>query len=176
MLSPLMDRNVPDMGPTDQTSPSPPSTAGRPRWSDVLRMLREARGVTQDGWAARMGVSHKTVQRWERGERAPDPGAEAAILAYCRDVGLFRTFDHGPLAGLALTADTLGMLLAEARWRTETTGVGSRESAKADRNHVDPSKVRVPLPRPWAGERPGVGAPRRLPTPDSRLPRLPRPR
>src|SRR5688572_4337345 len=114
-----MDRNVPNMGLTDDPAPASTPGAGRPRWSEILRMLREARGVTQDGWAARMGVSRKTVQRWERGERAPDPGAETAIVAYCREMGLFRTYDHGPLAGFALTADTLGMLLAEARWRTE---------------------------------------------------------
>ena len=74
--------------------------ASRPRWSEVLRALREARGVTLDGWGARLGVSRTTVQRWERGERAPDPGAEAAILGYCREMGLLRAYDRGPLAGL----------------------------------------------------------------------------
>ena len=90
-----------------------PGTAARPHWSAVLRALREARGVTLDGWGARLGVSRTTVQRWERGERAPDPGAEAGILAYCREQGLFRPFDRGPLAGRALTADALRDLLAE---------------------------------------------------------------
>src|SRR5579864_9145213 len=64
-------------------------------WSQVLRALREARGVTQDGWAARLGVSRATVQRWESGERAPDPSAEDGILACCREAGLFRRFQHG---------------------------------------------------------------------------------
>jgi len=83
----------------------------------VLRALREARGVTLAGWGARLGVSRTTVQRWERGERAPDPGAESAILAYCREADLFRAYDRGPLAGLALTPELLRDLLAEARWR-----------------------------------------------------------
>ena len=47
----------------------------------MLRALREARGVTLAGWGARLGVSRTTVQRWERGERVPDPGAESAILS-----------------------------------------------------------------------------------------------
>jgi len=91
--------------------------AARPRWSMVLRALREARGMTLEGWAARLGVSRATVHRWERGTRAPDPGAEAAILAYCREMGLLRAYDRGPLAGLTLSAELLGDLLAEARWR-----------------------------------------------------------
>ncbi|MGH2598387.1 MAG: helix-turn-helix domain-containing protein, partial [Dehalococcoidia bacterium] len=73
----------------------------------MLRVLREARGVTQEGWAAQIGVSAKTVQRWEHGERAPDPGAEAAILAYCRERDLLRTYDRGPLAGITLSAEAL---------------------------------------------------------------------
>jgi predicted ATPase/transcriptional regulator with XRE-family HTH domain len=92
--------------------------ASRPRWSDVLRALREARGVTQAGWAAQIGVSRTTVVRWERGERAPDPGAEAAILAYCRQQGLFRRYTTGPLAEQHLSGELLQDLLAEARWRS----------------------------------------------------------
>ncbi|MGH2589060.1 MAG: helix-turn-helix domain-containing protein, partial [Dehalococcoidia bacterium] len=86
-----------------------------PRWNEVLRALREARGVTQAGWAARLGMSRATVQRWEAGERAPDPGAEQALLAYCREANLFRRYDHGPFAGLHLTPELLQDLLAGAR-------------------------------------------------------------
>src|SRR3712207_6991160 len=45
-------------------------------------------------WGARLGVSRTTVQRWGRGERAPDPGAEAALLEYCREAGVFRSYDR----------------------------------------------------------------------------------
>src|SRR5687768_5259611 len=108
------------MGPTDG-APDAPGAAAAPAagrsWPAVLRALREVRGDTQDGWAARLGVSRKTVQRWERGERAPDPGAEAALLRYCREAGLLRAFARGPLAGPALTEAGLRDLLAGARWR-----------------------------------------------------------
>src|SRR5688500_14028296 len=93
------------------------ATAEDRPWSETLRALREARGVTQEGWAARLGVSRKTVQRWESGARAPDPGAEESIVRYCQEAGLLRSFARGPLAGLALTEAELRELFAEARWR-----------------------------------------------------------
>jgi predicted ATPase/DNA-binding XRE family transcriptional regulator len=49
----------------------------------LLRSLREACGLTQDRWAAFVGVSRKTVQRWESGDAVPDAAAEAEILALC---------------------------------------------------------------------------------------------
>lgn len=55
--------------------------AGELAWNVVLRALREARGVTQAGWAARLGYSRRTLVRWEQGEAVPDAAAEAAIGA-----------------------------------------------------------------------------------------------
>ena len=62
----------------DVSSVPHPRTGGPvlPRWSDVLRGLREARGVTQDGWAALLGYGRATVHRWERGEAVPGPDAD----------------------------------------------------------------------------------------------------
>ena len=100
----------------------------RPPWPGTLRALREARGVTQEGWAARLGVSRKTVQRWESGARAPDPGAESALLRYCREAGLLRAFQRGPLSGLTLSEEGLRDLLAEARWRGPGGAPGGRHS------------------------------------------------
>ena len=74
--------------------------AGHPSWSEVLRCLREARGVTQEGWAVLVGYSAPTVRRWEGGRLPPNAEAEAAIIAACTAHGLFRRYDHGPLAGL----------------------------------------------------------------------------
>src|SRR5262245_51053530 len=86
-----------------------------PLWSAVLRALREARDVTQEGWAAQLGVARRTVQRWEQGLAVPDALAEAAILAYCQEKGLFRRYERGVLAGVALTPGWLENLLTEAR-------------------------------------------------------------
>jgi predicted ATPase/DNA-binding transcriptional regulator YiaG len=86
-----------------------------PSWSRVLRALRTARGVTQDGFAAQLGYSQGTVRRWERGALVPDAAAEAALLRYCREKGLLRTFEAGPLHGLTVSAEWLQRLLAEAR-------------------------------------------------------------
>ncbi|MGH2587895.1 MAG: ATP-binding protein [Dehalococcoidia bacterium] len=98
-----------------QTGTEHRTGAARPQWSAVLRAIREARSVTQDGWAARLGVSRRTVQRWEQGEWVPDTGVEAAIAAYCSEKALLRPFQHGPLRGLRLTPELLRDLLAEAR-------------------------------------------------------------
>ena len=69
----------------------------------MLRSLRATRGVTQESWAALLGVGYRTVQRWEQGSTLPDAAAEAALLAYCEEQGLFRRYGHGPLAGYTLT-------------------------------------------------------------------------
>src|SRR5262245_22948017 len=88
------------------------------RWQVVLRALREARGITRDGWAARLGYGRATVQRWETGAVVPDAAAEAALVRTCHELGLFRTFDHGPLQGVTLTPELVRDLLAEARLAT----------------------------------------------------------
>jgi len=85
----------------------------------MLRALREARGVTQDGWAALLGVGRTTVQRWERGEGVPDAHAEAALIALCRDKGLLRSYDAGVFAGIDVTAAWLADALASARLSLE---------------------------------------------------------
>jgi transcriptional regulator with XRE-family HTH domain len=86
-----------------------------PLWSRVLRALREAGRLTQEGWAAYLAVSRSTVQRWERGETVPDPDVERAIAVYCRERGLFRALERGPLAGELLNAERLRDMLAESR-------------------------------------------------------------
>src|SRR5437867_3741877 len=94
---------------------SPPAGSPAPPWSLVLRALRAAQGATQAGWAAQLAVSRTTVQRWERGEVAPDPEMEGAILAHCGGRGLLRSYDSGPLAGQLVSAAWLAQVLAEAR-------------------------------------------------------------
>ena len=90
-------------------------TGDVPRWSVVLRGLRQAAGVTQEGWAAWLGYGRRTVQRWERGESAPDAAAAAAIVDLCRERGLFRTYHEGVLAGVLVAPELVQDLVAEAR-------------------------------------------------------------
>jgi pimeloyl-ACP methyl ester carboxylesterase/transcriptional regulator with XRE-family HTH domain len=87
----------------------------RPYWSQVLRSLREARGMTQDGWALQLGYGRATVRRWESGETVPSAHAEGKILDLCQERALFRRYTDGPLAGVRVTPDWLSDLLAEAR-------------------------------------------------------------
>jgi transcriptional regulator with XRE-family HTH domain len=94
--------------------PQPP-TAVRAQWSVVLLGLREARGVTQDGWAALLGYGRATVQRWEREEAVPNADAVETLVRLCREEGLLRRFERGRLRGMTLTADLLRELMA--RWQ-----------------------------------------------------------
>ena len=97
----------------------------RPRPEVVLRALRDARGLTQQGWAALLGYSVATVRRWESGSALPNADTQDALIAACAGWGLFRTFSQGPLRGVTLTPDLLRDLLAEAR-------LGSRHVAEAE--------------------------------------------
>jgi transcriptional regulator with XRE-family HTH domain len=127
-------------------------TRDRPFWADVLRALREARGVTQDGWATWLGVSRKTVQRWEGGATLPDPLAEDALVGLCRERGLFRSFEQGPLRGIALTPEWLRDLLAEARLgatpsappRAPPAATPARLIARAGDGRATAHPVRIP--------------------------------
>jgi DNA-binding XRE family transcriptional regulator len=110
----------------------------RPAWSDVLRGLREACSVTQDGWAAQIGYGRATVQRWERGEARPGAVATEALVTLCRERGLLRRFERGRLTGLTVTAELLRELLAEARIEAEPgsssgehRGSGPNEEARS---------------------------------------------
>jgi DNA-binding transcriptional regulator YiaG/tetratricopeptide (TPR) repeat protein len=106
-------------GPSDRPALAQTHSV-RPPWNAILRALREARGITQSGWAARLGVSTKTVLRWEAGTRVPDTGAESGLIALCGERGLLHTYDRGPLAGLTMSSELLQEMLAEARWQSSS--------------------------------------------------------
>ncbi|MHB8492243.1 MAG: TIR domain-containing protein, partial [Solirubrobacteraceae bacterium] len=110
-LGPTSEAPLVASEPATPLSPAAPASS-RPYWSQVLRALREARGITQDGWAARLAISRTTIQRWERGEYVPDALAEAQLLRVCQEQGLLRTFDRGALSGVTMSADLLSDLLA----------------------------------------------------------------
>jgi DNA-binding XRE family transcriptional regulator len=72
----------------------------------MLRALRDGCGLTQDRWAAFVGVSRKSVQRWEAGQAVPDANAEAAIVDLCRERRVFSSSFQGAAHGLPPTALT----------------------------------------------------------------------
>src|SRR5215216_6512971 len=121
--------------------PGEPVAHDHPAWNTVLRALREARGVTQDGWATWLGVSEATVRRWERGVLVPNAEAEQALLGQCHARGLFRTFDQGPLGGLTLTPEWLRDLLAGAR-------LGAGAERRAPSAETPPAADRGPRAAP----------------------------
>jgi predicted ATPase/transcriptional regulator with XRE-family HTH domain/Tfp pilus assembly protein PilF len=104
--------------------------------------LRRASGLTQAGWAAWLGYGRATVQRWEQGEAIPDASALQAIVAFCHEKGLFRSYSDGPLRGKTLTRDFLSESVADARLELNPV------------RRVDTPPVLVPLPpraRPASG-------------------------
>jgi predicted ATPase/DNA-binding XRE family transcriptional regulator len=130
---------------------SPAKRAQPPGWSQQLRALREARAITQDGWAARLRVGRTTVQRWESGTAPPGAEGEAALLRVCAELGLFRRFDHGPLQGLTLTPDLLSALIADARLGDAGAGSASPSS------NSGPAAI-APLPAAMSGNLPAVAS------------------
>ncbi len=92
-----------------------PRPVNMPPWHVVLRSLREAAGLTQEGWAAYLGSGRRTVQRWERGDGSPDATATQVLVEFCAERGLLRTYRRGPLSGLNVTAEVLRELMADAR-------------------------------------------------------------
>jgi transcriptional regulator with XRE-family HTH domain len=119
---------------------APPEAAARPLCGAILRALREARGVSQDGWATWLGVGTRTVQRWESDASVPDEPAERALLAVCNKHGLFRTYDCGPLQGQTLTPDLMTELLAAARLGAHARPPGRAESG------LPTSQTNLPVP------------------------------
>jgi transcriptional regulator with XRE-family HTH domain len=58
--------------------------------TDIPRLVRELRdrtGLTQEKFAARLGVTFPTINRWENGRARPSPLAMEKIQALLRSMG-----------------------------------------------------------------------------------------
>lgn len=55
--------------------------------SDLVRQLRQHLNLSQERFAARLGVSFKTVNRWENGQSAPSPMALKLIQNQLQQIG-----------------------------------------------------------------------------------------
>lgn len=71
-------------------------------FAETIKLARESLGLSQEQWARRLGVSTRTVARWEAGDSEPrSPTQKAAIAQAMSAAGL------GALAvGLGSTATT----------------------------------------------------------------------
>ena len=58
--------------------------------TDIPRLVRELRqqtGLTQEKFAAKLGVTFPTINRWENGRAKPSPLAMQKILELLRSMG-----------------------------------------------------------------------------------------
>ena len=63
------------------------------RQADIPRLVRELRertGLTQEKFAAKLGVTFPTINRWENGRARPSPLAMQRVKELLRSMG-----DHG---------------------------------------------------------------------------------
>lgn len=56
-------------------------------WSRLVHELRERMGLTQERFAARLGVAFPTINRWENGHAQPSPLAQGRIQTVLRECG-----------------------------------------------------------------------------------------
>ena len=62
--------------------------------SDISKLMHELRhrlGLTQEQFAARLGVTFPTINRWENGRTKPSPLAWKQIEGLLRDLGTMGT-------------------------------------------------------------------------------------
>ena len=55
--------------------------------SRLVRELRERTGLTQEKFAAKLGVTYPTINRWENGRAKPSPLALKQIKELLRSLG-----------------------------------------------------------------------------------------
>src|SRR5262245_22245317 len=118
------------------------------RLNTVLRALREAAGVSQEGWAAQLGYGRRTIQHWEHGELLPDAGATESLIRLCQELRLFRDYREGALAGCTVTAEWLRGVVAEGRLAHRTSTIQLKPPVAeefAQASEPTPSERGLPL-------------------------------
>ena len=53
----------------------------------LIRVLRERTGLTQEKFAAKLGVTFPSINRWENGKAKPSPLAMMQIEEFIRTLG-----------------------------------------------------------------------------------------
>lgn len=72
----------------------------------VIKQLREKSGMTQTGLAERIGVSNKTVSKWETGKGLPDVSL-LQPLAQALGVSVIELMNGAPIANQNVSANLL---------------------------------------------------------------------
>jgi len=121
--------------------------------AENLTQLRNAKGVTQDAVATALGVSNKTVSKWENGTSSPDLTMLAALADYYNVstdalLGLSRDVKSIPIAisnaCKGLERNELILKISEIIYGIFFTAVGSPDSGIGKTN---PSTSSIP-PKP----------------------------
>ncbi|HOI56454.1 MAG TPA: helix-turn-helix transcriptional regulator [Phycisphaerae bacterium] len=60
---------------------------GQPDFASLVRELRDRLGLSQEKFAAKLGVSFPSVNRWENGKAKPSPLAVQQIKDLLRGMG-----------------------------------------------------------------------------------------
>jgi len=60
---------------------------GQPDYCRLVHDLRERIGLTQEKFAARLGVTFPTINRWENGHSKPSPLALRQVETLLRELG-----------------------------------------------------------------------------------------
>jgi putative transcriptional regulator len=62
------------------------ATLGRPELSHLIRKLRHLTGLSQEQFAAKLGVAFSTINRWENGHMQPSPLALKQLKTILNDL------------------------------------------------------------------------------------------
>lgn len=102
-------------------------------FAEEIKQAREALQLTQDQWAKRLGVSTRTISRWESGEVEPNTAAQKATVTQAiHAAGLSESFPTltGLAAGMIPGFGVAGLVAAAAvaaatRQKPNTRGLHS---------------------------------------------------
>lgn len=69
-----------------------PLIVNQPSVGKLIRELRLETGLTQEQFAATLGVTHSTMNRWENGRSNPSPLAMRKVEEMLRQMGLLEKY------------------------------------------------------------------------------------
>ncbi len=64
-------------------------------FGEKIKEARKQLGLSQEKFAAKMGVSFSTINRWEKGHFLPSYLAQAQFEAFCKENGIVFATDSG---------------------------------------------------------------------------------